>query len=97
MNDEELKDLWRRQKLESAPAVDARAQIEVMREKMSKLHGQLKARDFRELAASALLIIAFGVFFFIFPYPVTRIADLIIIGGALLISWKLMACRRRAL
>jgi CubicO group peptidase (beta-lactamase class C family) len=97
MNEQELKELWRKQKPEATPPVDPRAQIEVMRAKMSQLHRNLKARDFRELAASALVIVAFGLFFFVLPYPVTRIADLIIIGGALLISWKLTACRRRAL
>jgi CubicO group peptidase (beta-lactamase class C family) len=95
MNDQELKDLWRKQKLECTPAVDAPAQIEVMREKMSKLHGQLNARDFRELAACAFVIIVFSVYFFAFPYPITRIGDLIVIGGALLASWKFMECRRR--
>jgi CubicO group peptidase (beta-lactamase class C family) len=95
MNDEELKDLWRRQK--PVPPVDPRAEIEAMRDKMSKLRRSLNARDFRELAASAVLIIAFGVCFFMIPYPLTRIADLVIIGGALLISWKLTACRRRVL
>src|SRR5688572_18470270 len=96
MNDQELKDLWRTQKTEAAPPVDARAQIDAMRDKMSKLHGTLRARDFRELAACAFVILVFAVYFFIFPYPVTRIGDLIVIGGALLASWKFMECRRRA-
>src|SRR5262245_42579074 len=95
MNDQELKDIWRSQKLEAVPAVDAHAQIEVLREKMAKLHGQLNARDFRELGACAFVIIVFSVYFFIFRYPVTQIGDLIVIGGALLASWKFMECRRR--
>src|SRR5829696_9040706 len=95
MNDQELKDLWREQKMKTAPPGDARGQIEVLQEKMSKLHDQFKAREFRELAACAFVIIVFSVYFFIFPYPVTRIGDLIVIGGALLASWKFMECRRR--
>ncbi|MCI0744522.1 MAG: hypothetical protein L0Y58_03860, partial [Verrucomicrobia subdivision 3 bacterium] len=95
MNDQELKDLWRRQKLEDAPPVDARAQIEAMRDRMSKLHRTLNWRDFRELAGCAVVIVGFGVFFFLFPYAVTRIGALINIGGALLISWKMIECRRR--
>ena len=95
MNEQELKDLWRKQK-ELVPPVDPHAEIEAMRDKMSQLRRRLNARDFRELAASAVLIIAFGVCFFVIPYPLTRIADLIIIGSALFISWKLLECRRRA-
>src|SRR5215216_5506829 len=96
MNEQELKDLWRRQKLEAVPPVDARAQIEAMRDKMSKLHRTLKWRDFRELAGCVVVILGFSAWFFVFPYPVTRIGDLINIGGALLISWKFIESRRRA-
>src|SRR5262245_15073084 len=95
MNDQELKELWRRQRAEAAPPVDARAQIEAMRNKTSRLHRTLNARDFRELAAGAVVIIIFSVYFFMIPYPVTRMGDLIVIGGALFASWKLTRCRRR--
>lgn len=96
MNDQELKDLWRRQKLEAASPVDPRTQIEAMRKKMSQLRRALHARNFRELAVCALVIIIFSVYFVIIPYPVTRIGDLIVIGGALFIAWKLLECRKRA-
>jgi hypothetical protein len=96
MNEQELKDLWARQKLDAAPPVDARAQIDAMRNKMSQLHRTLKARDFREFAGCAVVIIGFSVSFFVFPYPLTRIGDLINIGGALFVSWKLIESRRRA-
>src|SRR5688500_13018475 len=96
MNDQELKDLWRRQKTEAPPHMDSRAQIEVMQKKMSELRGTLNARDFRELAACLFVIIVFSVYFFIFPYPGTQIGSLIVIGGALLASWKFFECRRRA-
>jgi CubicO group peptidase (beta-lactamase class C family) len=95
MNDQELKELWRKQKTETVPSVDARAQIEAMRTKMSQLHGALNARNLRELAGAAFVIIAFGVYFFLFPNPVSRIGCLIVIGGSLLISWKVVQCRRR--
>src|SRR5688572_7112952 len=96
MSEEELKDLWRRQKPEAVPPVDARAQIEAMRTKMSALHATLNARNVGELAACGFVIIVFSVYFFIFRYPVTRIGDLIVIGGCLLASWKFIESRRRA-
>jgi D-alanyl-D-alanine-carboxypeptidase/D-alanyl-D-alanine-endopeptidase len=96
MNEQELKDLWQKQKLEAAPLVDARAQIEAMRTKMSELHATLNARNVGELATCGFVIIVFGVYFFIFPYPVTRLGDLIVIGGCLLASWKFIESRRRA-
>ena len=96
MNDQELKDLWQKQKLEAAPPVDARAQIEAMRNKMSELHTTLNARNVGELAACGFVIIVFSVYFFIFPYPVARIGGLIVIGGCLLASWKFIESRRRA-
>jgi len=96
MNDQELKDLWQKQKLDAAPPVDARAQIETMRTKMSELHATLNARNVGELAACAFVIIVFSVYFFIFRYPLARIGDLIVIGGCLLASWKFIETRRRA-
>ena len=96
MNDQELKDLWRRQKPEPIPPVDARAQIEAMRTKVSDLHATLNARNVGELAACAFVIIVFSIYFFIFPYPGTRIGALIIIAGSLFASWKLIETRRRA-
>src|SRR5688572_2502841 len=96
MNDQELKDLWRKQRTEPAPPVDALAQIEAMRKKMSELHATLNARNVGELAACGFVIVVFSVYFFIFPYPVARIGDLIIIGGSLFASWKFIETRRRA-
>jgi len=96
MNDQELKDLWRTQKTEPAPPVDALAQIEAMRRKMSALHATLNARNVGEFAACGFVIVVFSVYFFMFPYPVARIGDLIIIGGSLFASWKFIETRRRA-
>ena len=96
MNDEELKDLWRKQKPEAVPPVDPGAEIGAMRNKMSELHATLNARNVGELAACGFVIIVFSVYFFIFRYPVTRIGGLIVIGGCLLASWKFIESRRRA-
>jgi hypothetical protein len=92
MNDQELKDLWRRQK---TPATDARPQIEALRKKTSNLQAGLNARDFRELAAGAVVIIIFGLYFIMNRHPGPRIGALIVIAGTLVVSWKIMASRRR--
>ena len=94
MNDQELKDLWRRQKLEAAPPVDARAQIKAMRDKMACLHRGLNTTDFLGLAGYAVVLIVFTIYFFTTPYFVTRIGTLILIGGDLFASWKIIQRRR---
>src|SRR5262245_41107511 len=95
MNDQELKDLWRKQKMGAAPPSDARTQVDAMRKKMAQLHGTLKARDLRELVVAALVVIIFTVYLFKFPYPLTRVGSLIVIGGALFAAWKMIEGRRR--
>ena len=96
MNDQELKDLWRGQKVEEVTSVDARAQIEAVRTKMSKFHHGLNRAYFMELAARAVIVIIFGVYFFTIEFPVTRIGALIVVAGELFVSWKLIRQRRRA-
>ena len=94
MNDEELKDLWRKQKLEAAPLVDARAQIEALRNKMACLHRGLKVSGFWELALYAVIIVVFTIYFFTIPHFVTRIGALILVGGLLFATWKSIQSRR---
>jgi hypothetical protein len=94
MNDQELKNLWQQQKLEPAPALPDVAQISRMREKTATFQRQLKARDFRELAACVVIVVVFAIYFFTTPHLVSRIGDLIVIAGAVFIGWKLIHTRR---
>src|SRR5579864_56476 len=94
MNDQELKNLWQRQKPSGKPALMADEQIAAMRKKMAKMHRGLNTLDFWGLAANASVLIVFTIYFFTTPYFVTRIGTLIIIGGDLFASWKLIQRRR---
>jgi CubicO group peptidase (beta-lactamase class C family) len=94
MNDQEVKNLWQRQKPSGEPALTADEQIAAMRKKMAKMHRGLNALDFWGLAANAVILIVFTIYFFTTPYFVTRIGTLILIGGDLFASWKLIQRRR---
>lgn len=94
MNDQELKNLWQGQKSSGEPALPADEQIAAMRKKMAKMHRGLNTLDFWGLAANAVVLIVFTVYFFTTPYFVMRIGTLILIGGDLFASWKLIRRRR---
>ena len=94
MNDDELKQLWQRQPLR-APDVSPEQLMSAMQRQTSQLRRTLVARDLRELVACAFVIIIFGIFYFtVYLTPVSRVGDLIVIGGAIFIAWKLVHTRR---
>ena len=94
MNDDELKKLWQRQPLRK-PDVSPEQLISAMQKQTSQLRRTLDARDLRELAACAFVIIIFGIFYFtVYRTPVSRLGDLIVIGSSVFIAWKLVHTRR---
>src|SRR3954462_11951075 len=94
MNDNELKKLWQLQPLRE-PAPSPAQVMSAMQKKTSGLRRCLDARDIRELVACVFVIIVFGVFYFtVYREPISRLGDLIVIGGAIFISWKLVHPRR---
>jgi hypothetical protein len=96
MNEDELKKMWQRQPLRK-PDVSPEQLISAMHKQTSQLRGIVNARDIRELAACALVVIIFGVFYFtVYRTPVSRFGDLIVIGGAVFAAWKLIHTRRKA-
>src|SRR5688572_28331465 len=94
MNDQELKELWQRQKLGDAAPVDARDQFQAMRDKMACLHRGLNSSDLWEGVVRAVVLVVFTIYFFTIPHFVTRIGVLILIGGDLFASWKKIQSRR---
>jgi hypothetical protein len=93
MNDDELKQLWQQQPLREPPS--AAQLVSAMQKQTSRLRRILDARDLRELFACAFVIILFGCFYFtVYRNPVSRVGDLIVIGGAIFIAWKLVHTRR---
>jgi CubicO group peptidase (beta-lactamase class C family) len=92
MNDDELKKLWQQQPLREPPSTAAL--IAAMQKQTSQLRRVLDARDLRELVACAVVIIIFGYYFFHQGGPISRLGDLIVIGGAIFIAGKLVYTRR---
>jgi CubicO group peptidase (beta-lactamase class C family) len=94
MNDDELKHLWQGQPLRN-PAVSAAQVVSAMQNRTTQLRRILDARDIRELSACAVVIIIFGFFYFtVYREPISRLGDLIVIGGTIFIAWKLVHTRR---
>jgi hypothetical protein len=93
MNDNELKKLWQQQVLREPPP--AEQLIAAMQSKTTQLRRILDARDIRELIACAFVILIFGFFYFtVYREPIPRLGDLIVIGGAIFIAWKIIYTRR---
>lgn len=93
MKDDELKKLWQQQPLRD-PAISAAQVLSAMQSKMTHLRRTLLARDIVELAACAFVMVLFGYFFFRDArWPTLRLGDLIIIGGSILIAFKLVHAR----
>src|SRR5690242_14000666 len=94
MNDEELKKLWRQQPLREPPITPEQL-MTAMQNQTSQLRRTLDARDLRELVACAVVIVIFGYFYSTaYRSPVSRLGDLIVMGGAIFIAWKLIYTRR---
>lgn len=95
MNDQELKDLWQRQPV-AAPVVTAPQLVSAMQTKMSELRRKLLIRDARELAACAFVFIFFAISFDRSDSLVSCIGDLVVMGSAIFIGWKIIRARRMA-
>jgi hypothetical protein len=95
MNDDELKKLWQQQPLRT-PDVSPEQLVSAMQKQTTQLRRTLDARDLRELAACAFVIIIFGIFYFtVYRTPISRLGDLIVIGSSIFVAWKLIHTRRK--
>ncbi len=92
MNDDELKKLWQQQPPGNPDPSPAQL-ISAMQDKMSRFRRTLLWRDFREISACVLVSIIFGYYFFHQRAPMVRLGDLIVIGSAIFIAWKLVHAR----
>lgn len=95
MNDDDLKKLWQQQPLRK-PDVSPEQLISAMHKQTSQLRRTLDARDICELVACALVMIIFGIFYFtVYRTAISRLGDLIVIGGPVFIAWKIIYTRRK--
>lgn len=93
MNDDELKQIWQQQPLRT-PDASPQQLVAAMQKHASQFRHIIEARDIRELVACAVVVVIFGIFFFNHGSQVSRLGDLIVIGSAIFIAWKLIATRR---
>ena len=94
MNDDELKKLWQQQPLRD-PAISPAQVMSAMQNKTTRLRRTLLARDIVEVAACACVMMVFGYFFFRDArWPISRLGDLIVIGGSIFIAFKLVYAHR---
>lgn len=94
MNFEDWQKVWQQQSLRTLD-VSPEQLAAAMQNKTMQLRRTLDARDLRELAACAIVIITFGIFYFtVYRSPVSRGGTLIVIGSSIFIAWKLIHTRR---
>lgn len=65
-----------------------------MQSSMDRLHRSIKYRDLREYIAIAFIIPAFSITAFFIPFPISKIASVLIIGWALYVGIKLRNAKR---
>ena len=94
MNDAELKQLWQQQPLRT-PDVSPAQLISAMHRQTTWLRHVLDARDLRELAACAVILVIFGFYAYGERTPISRAGDLIVVGSTIFVAWKLVHTRRR--
>ncbi len=96
MNEDDLKKLWRQQPLNVPPPLAGAGQIRDIEQKMKRFDRIIKWRDVRELAACAVVAVAFGGLFVGVHPPVARLGCAITVAGAFFIAWRLVSSKRKA-
>jgi hypothetical protein len=95
MNDDELKKLWQQQPLRESPTPSPAQLTSAMQKQATQLRRTLVLRDIGELVACAFVAIIFGYFFYRDEHaPISRLGDLIVIGGSIFIAFKLVYAHR---
>ena len=94
MNEDDLKKLWQQQPIRK-PDISVEQLVSAMQKQTTQMRSTLDSRDVRELCACAFVVVIFGIFCFM-PYtvPISRVGDLIVIGSAIFIAWKIIHTRR---
>jgi hypothetical protein len=95
MNDDELKKLWQQQTINDHN-LSAAQLLSAMQNKMSQFRRDVRARDFGELLACAIVVIIFGFYAFYERTPIVRVGWLLVIGGAVFVAGKIIHARRSA-
>lgn len=97
MNDDDIKQLWKQQHFESKRAMPDEEQIAVMKTRMKRFDKTIRFRDYREIAACGFIVLFFGRdLFFGNNSAMSRTGDLVLVGSAILIAWKLTQSKSRA-
>ncbi len=95
MNDQELKELWRRQAPFAAPSISSDAEvIERMNARLRKFGRALFWRDVREVAACVFIVIWFGSYLLRHLSLLSQIGCGVVILSAVMISAVLLIARR---
>lgn len=85
MHDDALKELWRAQRLETAPPPPDSKLLAEMNSRMSCLNRTLFWRDCRENIAAVVVILVFVAYLFFFPSPLARLGCVLEILSALFV------------
>lgn len=81
---DDLKNLWKSQQVEPA-----HISLDELQKKAKKLEKRIRWRNLVEYAASALVIVCFGIYLWKFPYPIARLGCVLVIAGTLFVVYTL--------
>ncbi|MEW6306865.1 MAG: serine hydrolase domain-containing protein [Verrucomicrobiota bacterium] len=95
MHDDALKELWRAQRIESAPPLPDAAQLAGMNARLKRMDRTLFWRDCRENIAAVFVMAVFGLYFFLFPAPLARVGSaIVVLSGLVVMAYPFWRKRR---
>jgi hypothetical protein len=83
---DDLKQIWQDQEVE-----EMKLSLEQVRTKAAKFQRRIQWRNWREYAASAFVVVMFGIYFVRSTHTLERIANALIIAGTIYMAWHLHA------
>lgn len=89
MEFDELKKTWKRQQINQELEYSEHEVLMLINNKMISFEKDIKTRDRGEFIASALVIIAFGILFFVMSSVISKIGCIVIILSTFFIAYKL--------
>lgn len=96
MNDEALKELWKRQPFEALPALPDEAQLAAMKARMQGFDQTITRRDYGEVIACVFIVGWFGASLLARNNSLlTQAGCVVLIISAIFIAWKLIVSKRR--
>jgi len=81
---DEFRNVWKNQ-----PVENVTMSLEDLRRRAAKFQRRIWWRNAREYAAFAIVVVVFGYYIKLIPFPLARAGSVLTIAGALYVAWQL--------